>query len=266
MSPGPAVNPMARYEHQKEEAEPSWGERCRSLSSDRISGRALRGDLLKGKLAHIGLLGGVLNRHADETPVVVQFDEDVVVQVARLGDALVAQRDEQRIRIGKVTDFHVPDPLKERSKKALCTVSPSGNRPRASTAPPLPQSEPTGECGRLLAPAPVPGYASHAQSIRDGLFFGLHVDGRPRNTANISSLTVTIHEPSTVVEQPALSSSPPTGHVSWRTYHPSRSVCFVVKQSKFRENLAADFRDRVVHHVLVDVLERVWEPIFLHDS
>jgi retron-type reverse transcriptase len=51
-----------------------------------------------------------------------------------------------------------------------------------------------------------------------------------------------------------------------RTYHPSRSVCFVVKQPKFREIFAADFRDRVVHHVLVDVLERIWEPIFLHDS
>ena len=51
-----------------------------------------------------------------------------------------------------------------------------------------------------------------------------------------------------------------------RTYHPSRSVCFVVKQPKFREIFAADFRDRVVHHVLVAVLERLWEPIFLHDS
>ena len=29
---------------------------------------------------------------------------------------------------------------------------------------------------------------------------------------------------------------------------------------------AADFRDRVVHHVLVDFLERIWEPIFIHDS
>lgn len=51
-----------------------------------------------------------------------------------------------------------------------------------------------------------------------------------------------------------------------RTYHPSRSVCFVVKQPKFREIFAADFRDRVVHHVLVDVLERIWEPLFIHDS
>ena len=51
-----------------------------------------------------------------------------------------------------------------------------------------------------------------------------------------------------------------------RTYCPSRSVCFVVKQPKYREIFAADFRDRVVHHVLVEALERVWEPIFLHDS
>lgn len=51
-----------------------------------------------------------------------------------------------------------------------------------------------------------------------------------------------------------------------RTYQPARSVCFVLRQPKFREIFAADFRDRVVHHVLVEALERVWEPIFLHDS
>ncbi len=51
-----------------------------------------------------------------------------------------------------------------------------------------------------------------------------------------------------------------------RTYHPSRSVCFVLKQPKFREIFAADFRDRVVHHVLIEVLERIWEPIFIYDS
>jgi RNA-directed DNA polymerase len=35
---------------------------------------------------------------------------------------------------------------------------------------------------------------------------------------------------------------------------------------KFLEIFAADFRDCVVHHVLVEGLERIWEPIFLHDS
>lgn len=50
------------------------------------------------------------------------------------------------------------------------------------------------------------------------------------------------------------------------TYTPSRSVCFVLKQPKLREIFAADFRDRVVHHLLVDALEQIWEPRFIHDS
>lgn len=51
-----------------------------------------------------------------------------------------------------------------------------------------------------------------------------------------------------------------------RSYQPARSVCFVVKKPKFREVFAADFRDRVVHHVLVDYLERIFEPRFIFDS
>lgn len=51
-----------------------------------------------------------------------------------------------------------------------------------------------------------------------------------------------------------------------RTYRPGRSVCFVTSRPKLREIFAADFRDRVVHHVLVDELERVWETRFIHDS
>ncbi len=51
-----------------------------------------------------------------------------------------------------------------------------------------------------------------------------------------------------------------------QTYTPSRSVCFVLKQPKLREIFAADFRDQVVHHVLVDYLERIWEPLFIYNS
>jgi len=51
-----------------------------------------------------------------------------------------------------------------------------------------------------------------------------------------------------------------------RTYRPGRAVCFFATRPKLREIFAADFRDRVVHHVLVDYLERIWEPIFIHDS
>ena len=51
-----------------------------------------------------------------------------------------------------------------------------------------------------------------------------------------------------------------------QTYIPSRSVCFMAKKPKLREIFAADFRDRVVHHILVDYLERIWEPKFIFDS
>jgi RNA-directed DNA polymerase len=51
-----------------------------------------------------------------------------------------------------------------------------------------------------------------------------------------------------------------------RTYTPNRSVCFFVKRPKLREIFAADFQDRIVHYVLVAHLEKIWEPIFIHDS
>lgn len=51
-----------------------------------------------------------------------------------------------------------------------------------------------------------------------------------------------------------------------KTYRPSRSILFAARKPKLREIFAADFRDRVVHHILVKELEKTWEPIFIHDS
>ncbi len=51
-----------------------------------------------------------------------------------------------------------------------------------------------------------------------------------------------------------------------RTYRPGRSVCFFSEKPKLREIFAADFRDRIVHHILVSRLETLWEPLFIHDS
>jgi hypothetical protein len=50
------------------------------------------------------------------------------------------------------------------------------------------------------------------------------------------------------------------------TYKIGRSICFVVTKPKAREIFAADFRDRIVHHVLVDYLESIWEPKFVYQS
>lgn len=51
-----------------------------------------------------------------------------------------------------------------------------------------------------------------------------------------------------------------------KTYRPSRSILFAATKPKQREIFAADFRDRIVHHILIERLEKIWEPIFIHDS
>jgi len=51
-----------------------------------------------------------------------------------------------------------------------------------------------------------------------------------------------------------------------RTYKPGRSICFVVTKPKPREIFAADFRDRIVHHILVGYLEPIWERKFIGQS
>jgi hypothetical protein len=50
------------------------------------------------------------------------------------------------------------------------------------------------------------------------------------------------------------------------TYEPGKSICFVVTQPKVREIFAADFRDRIVHHLLVNYLLPTWEKIFIFHS
>lgn len=52
-----------------------------------------------------------------------------------------------------------------------------------------------------------------------------------------------------------------------RSYHPGRSICFVVTTPKPREIFAADFCDRVVHHILINQVEHIWEKqVFIDDS
>jgi len=49
-------------------------------------------------------------------------------------------------------------------------------------------------------------------------------------------------------------------------YRPGRSICFVSDGVKPREVFAADFRDRIVHHLLLARIEPLFERRFIHDS
>ena len=48
-------------------------------------------------------------------------------------------------------------------------------------------------------------------------------------------------------------------------WQPERTVSFVVQHPKVREIHAPAFADRLVHHLLVERLEKFYEPIFIHD-
>ena len=49
-------------------------------------------------------------------------------------------------------------------------------------------------------------------------------------------------------------------------YQPGKSICFVVTRPKAREVWAADFRDRIVHHLLYNKISARFENSFLADS
>ena len=50
------------------------------------------------------------------------------------------------------------------------------------------------------------------------------------------------------------------------TYHPGRSICFVITRPKPREVWAAEFRDRVVHHLLYNHIGPRFERAFIADT
>lgn len=51
-----------------------------------------------------------------------------------------------------------------------------------------------------------------------------------------------------------------------RTYRPSPYSAFIVEKPVKREIFASDFRDRVVHHLLFNYLNPLFEPTFINDS
>ena len=51
-----------------------------------------------------------------------------------------------------------------------------------------------------------------------------------------------------------------------RRYRPGPSTCFVIHDPKMREVFAAQFRDRVVHHLLYNYIAPLLIPTFIRDS
>lgn len=54
--------------------------------------------------------------------------------------------------------------------------------------------------------------------------------------------------------------------VNSKTYEIGTSICFIVTHPKKREVFAADFRDRIIHHIVMQRLEPLFEEVFIEDS
>ena len=50
------------------------------------------------------------------------------------------------------------------------------------------------------------------------------------------------------------------------TYRPGPSSCFIIHEPKMREVFAAEFRDRIVHHLFYNYTHRIFERTFIYDS
>lgn len=51
-----------------------------------------------------------------------------------------------------------------------------------------------------------------------------------------------------------------------RRYRPQRSSCFIINDTKMREVFAADFRDRIVHHLYYNYVHEMYERTFIADT
>ena len=56
------------------------------------------------------------------------------------------------------------------------------------------------------------------------------------------------------------------GELESLTYRPRRLTTFIVRDPKTRKISASDFRDRVVHHALCNIIGPILQKEFIHDS
>ncbi len=54
--------------------------------------------------------------------------------------------------------------------------------------------------------------------------------------------------------------------INTETYEIGKSITFIVTRPVKREVFAADFRDRIVHHLVVHRLEPLFEEVFIDDN
>lgn len=51
-----------------------------------------------------------------------------------------------------------------------------------------------------------------------------------------------------------------------KTYQPAKLTTFIIRDPKLRRISKSHFRDRIIHHAVVQVIEPIFEKIFINDS
>ena len=51
-----------------------------------------------------------------------------------------------------------------------------------------------------------------------------------------------------------------------QTYKPSSLTSFIIRDPKLRTISRSTFRDRIIHHSIVQILEPIFNPVFIFDS
>lgn len=87
--------------------------------------------------------------------------------------------------------------------------------------------------------------------------FRAYMDARKNKRNTVNQLQFEMNLESNLIELAA--------QIQNRTYKVGRSVCFIVENPVKREIFAADFRDRVVHHLIFNYINPVFEKQLIED-
>lgn len=89
-------------------------------------------------------------------------------------------------------------------------------------------------------------------------FFSAYKDCRRRKRTTMNALKFEVNYEDNLVQL--------WKDVNQRKYKVGKSITFIVTRPKLREIFAADFRDRVIHHVIMQRLEPLFENILIEDT
>jgi len=88
--------------------------------------------------------------------------------------------------------------------------------------------------------------------------FRAYYDARSNKRNTINQLQFEINYESNLIQL--------AQEINDRTYQLKPSICFIIKDPVQREIFAADFRDRVVHHLIYNYISPIFERVFINDA